>query len=174
MISDLAQVSGVNYAALASQRTSLLMGDQSFENSISGSERLAIEELVRAGNIQNQAQYGREMKQVMDKDDFLKILITQLQNQDPTKPMEDREFIAQMAQFSSLEQMTNLSSNFEKLSTMLNSSQALGVLGKEVDVIVDGEVVSGKVHEVTQGTFPQVLVNGHYYDFTDIQRVKDL
>ena len=174
MINDVAQVPGINYAALASQRATLNVGEQTFENSLTGSERMSVEELVRAGNLQNQVQYGREMKQVMDKDDFLKILITQLQNQDPTNPMEDREFIAQMAQFSSLEQMTNLSNNFEKLSTMLNASQALGVLGREVDLIVSGDVISGRVTEVTQGAFPQVLVNGRYYDFTDVQRVKEL
>ena len=65
----------------------------------------------------------------LGKDDFLKILITQLTNQDPTEPMEDREFIAQMAQFSTLEQMTNLSSEFEKLGGLLQSGQAMSVLG---------------------------------------------
>ncbi|WP_026689896.1 flagellar hook assembly protein FlgD [Alteribacter aurantiacus] len=51
----------------------------------------------------------------LDKDAFLKILITQLQNQDPLNPMEDKEFIAQMAQFSTLEQMANISSTLDKL-----------------------------------------------------------
>lgn len=72
----------------------------------------------------------------LGKDEFLKILMVQLQNQDPTSPMEDKEFIAQMAQFSTLEQITNLNSTMQKMiesqeqSTLISYSQ---FLGKEVN-----------------------------------------
>lgn len=62
----------------------------------------------------------------MGKDDFLKILVTQLSHQDPTAPMKDQEFIAQMAQFSSLEQMQNISSSMNRMA----DRQALDLVGK--------------------------------------------
>lgn len=58
-------------------------------------------------------------KNDLDKDAFLRLLTTQLANQEPLNPMEDREFIAQLAQFSSLEQMQNLNKNVENLSDEL-------------------------------------------------------
>lgn len=64
-------------------------------------------------------------KNDLDKNVFLRLLTTQLSNQDPLNPMEDKEFIAQMAQFSSLEQMQNLNQNFletrEELFTSLEN-----------------------------------------------------
>ncbi len=116
---------------------------------------------------------GRVHKSELDKDDFLKILLTQLTHQDPTKPMEDKEFIAQMAQFSSLEQMTNMSNEFSKLSNLLTSGQAVSMLGKNVEIIVGDQLITGIVEEISGREFPQVLVNGKYYDFNQVQKVRE-
>lgn len=71
----------------------------------------------------------------LGKDDFLKILTTQLENQDPTNPLDNKDFIAQMAQFSTLEQMTNLSQSFDsfvKSQTDTQMSRFSAVIGKEI------------------------------------------
>jgi flagellar basal-body rod modification protein FlgD len=115
---------------------------------------------------------GKKSGKDLDKDDFLKILMTQLQHQDPTAPMEDKEFIAQMAQFSSLEQMTNMSQGFAKLQSTMSGDQALSSLGLDVDIQTNDGVVSGRVTSVTRGDAPQIMVNDKYYDYSDVLKVK--
>ncbi len=71
----------------------------------------------------------------MGKDAFMKILIAQLQNQDPTNPMKDNEFIAQMAQFTALEQTMKLADAFEKFAEAQNETQLIQYnqfVGKEI------------------------------------------
>ncbi|MDI3508957.1 MAG: flagellar basal-body rod modification protein FlgD [Clostridiales bacterium] len=68
----------------------------------------------------------------LGQDDFLKLLAVQMQNQNPLDPMDDKAFIAQMAQFSSLEQMQNMSAN-------LSMAQAVAMIGKEVYATVSTE-----------------------------------
>lgn len=114
---------------------------------------------------------GKVSKQNMDKDDFLKILITQLTTQDPTQPMQDKDFIAQMAQFSSLEQMTNMANSFGKVSSVISASQAVSTIGKTVEIEVGGQLIQGEVTAVTPGQFPQVLVGDKYYDFGSVQKI---
>ncbi len=72
---------------------------------------------------------------VLGKDDFLKLLVTQLQYQDPLNPTDSTEFTAQLAQFSSLEQLGNINDNLGDLQlsqTALNNSQAVNFIGKTV------------------------------------------
>jgi len=107
----------------------------------------------------------------MGKDDFLKILITQLQHQDPTQPLEDKEFISQMAQFSSLEQMTNMNQSFQQLSGVLASSQASQVLGRTVQLHDGDNLVSGIVSEIVRGQTPLIGVNGQYYDYNQVEKI---
>lgn len=89
----------------------------------------------------------------LGKDDFLKLLITQLQNQDPSNPMDNSEFIAQMATFSTLEQMVNIGT---KLDTMIENNKQTSLVqyssfvGKEVDWQSIDE--SGEEAVIDQGT----------------------
>lgn len=107
----------------------------------------------------------------LDREDFLKILITQLTHQDPTQPMEDREFIAQMAQFSTLEQMVNMGDDIGKVSGLIAKSHALGLLGRTVTLTAGEEKVTGRVEQVQGHEVPQILVNGKLYDFASVESV---
>lgn len=74
----------------------------------------------------------RTTKTTLGKDDFLLLLTKQLQHQDPMKPMDNMEFVSQMAQFSSLEQMTNMNKNLETFISNANNSyktDAMSMLG---------------------------------------------
>ena len=116
---------------------------------------------------------GRIPQPELGKDDFLKLLITQLSHQDPTQPLEDREFVAQMAQFSTLEQMTNMSGELSKVLGLLARGQAFGLLGRTVE-LADGQArVSGRVEAISGEQYPQVLVAGRYYDVTQVLSVKE-
>lgn len=106
----------------------------------------------------------------LGKDEFLKLLVAQMRNQDPMKPMEDKEFIAQMAQFSSLESMHNLA----------NTVQATNMVGKYVEAeVTDAEdptksyLVTGIVEGIftPQGGTPRLLVNGLEVKVEDIRTV---
>lgn len=86
--------------------------------------------------------------QSLGKDDFLQLLVTKLQHQDPLKPMEDEDFIAQLAQFSSLEQMNNIaegigtSNQWDYLQMQsINNTMAAGLIGKDIKADYSGVFV---------------------------------
>ena len=83
---------------------------------------------------------------VLGKDDFLKLMVAQMKNQDPMNPADDKDNIAQMAQFSSLEQITNLANATQDLANRLSLTQNVGLLGHTVTYTgTDGIAVSGTV-----------------------------
>jgi len=136
---------------------------------LSSDERLQLDKFVHDYNVGLNP--TRQPQQNLGKDDFLKILITQLSYQDPTAPMEDKEFIAQMAQFSTLEQMTGMAKDFSKLTSMLMGNEASSALGKSVEIIEGERTVHGVVQAVTRGETPEVLVNGNFYDWNHVIKV---
>src|SRR5262249_35183920 len=85
----------------------------------------------------------------LGKQEFLKLLIAQLKNQDPMKPMEDKEFITQLAQFSSLEQLENIGKQFDAFGKSQTIGQAAALVGKQVKATMpDGSTLTGTVSEV--------------------------
>jgi flagellar basal-body rod modification protein FlgD len=95
---------------------------------------------------------SREVNKELGKEAFLQLLVTQMQHQDPLEPMDNSQMIAQLAQFTSLEQMNNLNDNFTALSgniDQLNFISANSLLGREVTgVDIEGQAVSGQVERV--------------------------
>jgi len=114
---------------------------------ISPAEVMGGQKNTDLNSVDNQA------KKELDRNAFFKLLITQLQNQDPLKPMEDKEFIAQMAQFSSLEQMNNMNENMNKFMDVQKINQNSALIGKTVEKEVTEDdktnTVKGEVIKVS-------------------------
>jgi flagellar basal-body rod modification protein FlgD len=86
---------------------------------------------------------------VLDKDGFLKLFVAQLTHQDPTSPMSTNESIAQMASFSTVEQMTNMATTNAKIASALNTSSAVGLIGRTVSYLdAAGTLQTGTVERV--------------------------
>jgi flagellar basal-body rod modification protein FlgD len=95
-----------------------------------------IDSTANAGDAQSSAPGN-----ILGKDDFLNMLIAQLQNQDPLNPADGTEFTAQLAQFSSLEQLSNINDslkNMEQFQASLTHSQAVSYIGKEITASGNG------------------------------------
>jgi len=93
---------------------------------------MAIESIVAQNKLPKQEAKNGD---VMGKDDFMKLLLMQMRHQDPLKPVDNQDMLAQLAQFSSLEQMSNLNSNLEASNNARSFMDATRLLGKEVELV---------------------------------------
>ena len=85
----------------------------------------------------------------LDKDGFLKLFVAQLQHQDPTSPMDTNDSMQQMSSFSMVEQITNMASTTAKVAQSLNTSSAVGLIGRTVTYVDSSDQLqTGKVEKV--------------------------
>ena len=103
--------------------------------------------------------------------DFLNLLITQLKNQDPLNPMKDTEFIAQLASFSSLQQMTSMNNNIGSMLAQQNYTNAASMIGKQVTTSDSKSGVVSKV-SLEQGQI-YLYVGDNKYMLSDITSVSN-
>jgi flagellar basal-body rod modification protein FlgD len=114
----------------------------------------------------------RETTSTLDKDAFLTLLVEQLKNQDPMNPQDSSEFIAQMAQFSILEQITNMNDTMSELIASQKVTEATGLLGQQVNVAKDDGTVSGTVEKVTfSESGILIYVDGVGYDLENVTEI---
>ena len=107
-------------------------------------------------------------------DDFLQLLTSQITNQDPLEPMKDTEFISQMANIASLEQMQQFTQGFSKFADSHGEMLAQSYLGNHVIISSNNREVSGVVEAVDKlddGSI-KLIVGGETYDPSDVRRVE--
>ena len=110
----------------------------------------------------------------LEMDDFLKLLTSQLQYQDPLEPMKDTEFISQMANIASLEQMQQFTQGFSKFADSHGEMLAQSYLGNHVNISSNDREISGVVEAVDKmddGSI-QIVVDGQSYNPADVRRVE--
>lgn len=112
--------------------------------------------------------------QTLGQNDFLKLLVTQMTSQDPMNPQKDTDFIAQMAQFSSLEQAKTMQADIAGLRNQQQLLQANALLGQTVGLQVNQDTVAAGVVSAVQivaGT-PKIVVGGTSYDLGQVVTIK--
>jgi len=99
----------------------------------------------------------------LGKDDFMMLLVTELINQNPLDPMDNKEFVSQMAQFSTLEQMTNMSSSIDTMTASNISamkSMQISMIGKNVTATIDNPLYDEETAEENPDILEKIDVEG--------------
>ncbi len=141
---------------------------------MSQAEINAANEQVNTFNTQLKEQQKIVSKNNLGEADFLELMITQLRNQDPTKPMENQQFIAQMAQFTSLKQMNNLAATMSTFTKEFSFTKAVGLVQKEITWNdANGMLQHGKVDSIrVKNGDSYLMVGDQEVSMSDIDSVK--
>lgn len=123
-----------------------------------------------------------------DSNTFLTLMLQEMQNQDPTQPMDNQQWLSQLAQYSSLEQMTAVNTNLKSLATSLESlssnvasnssiNQTMSLVGKNVDIVDPTDSKKTITGDVSEATFDngvgKIKVNGTYYPISNVQNIRN-
>jgi flagellar basal-body rod modification protein FlgD len=109
----------------------------------------------------------------VNQDQFLKLLVTQLQNQDPNNPTDQTQMLAQLAQFSSLSEMTTLNSTMSNSAQFNQMAQSASLIGKTVTAGTTASPVTGTVSYVTvQGGEAYLNIGGQDVDASTVTQVQ--
>ncbi len=103
--------------------------------------------------------------------DYMKLLVTQLQNQNPLEPMDNQEMASQLAQFSQLEQLESMNSNFAEVLETTRRNYATSLIGKEMSFLAETQpgvtgIVDATVNEVHKNTDGQIVLTAGEYILT--------
>lgn len=120
------------------------------------------------------AKQSAENNSQLKMDDFLQLLTNQITNQDPLEPMKDTEFISQMANIASLEQMQQFTQGFSKFADSHGEMLAQAYLGNLVEIKDGNNQVSGRVDAVEKldDGSSKLIIDGNSYDANAVTRVE--
>jgi flagellar basal-body rod modification protein FlgD len=108
----------------------------------------------------------------LDQNDFLKLLTVQLSQQDPMKPMDDSQFMGQMAQFTSLQQTKEMSNSLSAMKSSTDLSSASSLIGRRVTVTSKSGDIVGNVTGVDASTgTAEIEIGGSLYDLSALKRI---
>lgn len=135
---------------------------------------MSINAITQTSLMQNtETASSRIPTKTLTQQDFLKLLVTQLTTQDPLNPMKDTEFVAQMVQFSMLEQNKSMQDTISAMNLSQRVVQANSMIGRTVRVVGDDATVSiGVVSSVVMDSGePRLLVNGNLYPLEKVMTI---
>ena len=142
---------------------------------ISDTEKRVLDQNVNTYNTQLKETQKIVSKNSLGEADFLTLLVTQLKTQDPTKPMDDKAFIGQMAQFTSLKQMSSVADNLKNFTKEFDFTKSVSLVGKDVAWTDDvGNMHEGKVDSVLmKDGFSYLKINNQTVSLKEITEVRN-